>query len=172
MSEASPEQSYLTPEILAYLGRSVTRGPWVVTQRDIRRFTYAVGDHNPLWTDEAFASRTRYQSTIAPPFFYTALLLDEQPLEQLDQSGLGKGLALRLEVPVPGFVGAVAGGREVFFGVPIRAGDEITHENIIVDIYEKRGRVGPMIFITDEWIYRNQRGEEVVRSRDTVIRTK
>ena len=69
-------------------------------------------------------------------------------------------------------VGAVAGGHEVWFGVPIRAGDEITYENKIIDIYEKQGRSGPMIFIIDEWIYRNQRGEEVCRSRETLIRTK
>jgi acyl dehydratase len=166
------EESHLAPETKAYIGRSVTSEPCQVLKRDIRRFAHAIGDANPLWGDEEFAKNTPFGSPIAPPFFFKAVHGEGEPLEDLEPSGLGKKMGLRMEVPVPGFVGAVAGGHEVWFGVPIHAGDEITYENKIIDIYEKQGRSGPIIFIIDEWIYRNQRGEEVCRSRETLIRTK
>ena len=166
------EESHITPEARAFIGRTLTKGPNLVTKRDIRRWAYAIGDSNPMWLDDDVAKGTHYGSVVAPPFFFTAFHLEEEPLEELEASGLGRKMGLRMEVPVPGFVGAVAGGREVWFGEPIRPGDEITVEQKIVDIYEKQGRSGPMVFIIDEWTYTNQRGEVLVRSRETLIRVK
>ena len=166
------EASNITPEAKAYIGRTLVKEPVEVTKRDIRRFAISIGDSNPLYHDEEYAKKTSFGGIIGPPFFYTALTLDEEPLEDLEESGLGKKMGLRMAVPVPGFVGAMAAGRDITFGVPIRPGDLITVEQTITDIFEKKGSRGPMVFIIDEWTFRNQRGEVAVRSRETLIRVK
>ena len=59
----------------------------------------------------------------------------------------------------------VHGGQEFVWGEPVCAGDTITTEASVKDIYEKDGR-GYYIF---ESVSRNQDGEEVVRGTWTNI---
>ena len=88
----------------------------------------------------------------------------------MEESGIGSKMGLKMAVPVPGFIGAIATSREMEYGVPIRPDDTITVQEKIVDIYEKRGRLGPMIFIVSEFTYTNQRGEVAVREKSAIIR--
>ena len=41
-----------------------------VEKGSIRRYAEAVGDNNPLYRDEAYASKSRYGGIIAPPGFF------------------------------------------------------------------------------------------------------
>ncbi|MDA1349283.1 MAG: MaoC family dehydratase N-terminal domain-containing protein, partial [Chloroflexi bacterium] len=52
---------------------------------------------------------------------------------------------------------------------PVRPGDRITVTARIADIYEKRGRVGNMLFFVREIEYVNQFGELAARRRSTGI---
>jgi acyl dehydratase len=164
------EESYLTPELMAFLNRSGPKRSIQVMQRDIYRFSLATGDKNPLWRDEKFAKGTPNKGIVAPPFFTTTVALEEEDIEELEESGIGSKMGLKMAVPVPGFIGAIATSREMEYGVPIRPGDTITVQEKIVDIYEKRGRLGPMIFIVSEFTYTNQRGEVAVREKSAIIR--
>ena len=48
------------------------------------------------------------------------------------------------------------GGTEIEFFVPIRVGDTLTARSKIVDIYQKEGRSGLLIFVVRETRYTNQ----------------
>lgn len=45
----------------------VTRTNETATKDSIRHFADGIGDPNPLWRDEHYASRTQYGCLIAPP---------------------------------------------------------------------------------------------------------
>ena len=52
-------------------------------------------------------------------------------------------------------------GKDIEFGVPIRAGDVLTAASTVHDIYEKTGRSGTMAFLVLRTLVTNQRGELV-----------
>ena len=53
-------------------------------------------------------------------------------------------------------------GCDIEFVNPIRPGDVLTSTTRIVDIYEKKGRSGRMVFTVNETTFRNQKDEIVV----------
>lgn len=59
----------------------------------------------------------------------------------------------------------VVGGSEWSYGAPVRIGDRLSGERVLVDVSEKRG----MRFLTLETVLRRDDGEVAVVQRDTVI---
>ena len=55
------------------------------------------------------------------------------------------------------------------FFQPLRPGDIISSKKKILDIYEKKGKSGELIFIITETTYTNQREEVVVIEKGTII---
>jgi len=68
----------------------------------------------------------------------------------------------------PGRRGLNGGQRNRYFA-PIRPGDVITQGVTLVDAYEKKGKLGPMLFLIDEARWTNQRGELVRIGQRTTI---
>lgn len=137
------------------LGKEFCLGTFPVTQEHIREFAEAVGDLNPLYIDEEAAQKGPYQGIIAPPIFYDVFRAEEATLPD-PKVQFGK-------------VSFNAGQRCEFFR-PIRPGDTITVKTKIVDVYEKTGRSGPLVFIVRETSYENQRGETVLIVRQSMVR--
>jgi len=136
-----------------------------VTKKDIRRFAQAIGDPNPLYYDEEYARETRYGKIIAPPLFCHSFAFEDVPAEKLREDGLpaaGRSLPLKTNR-------IMAGGKEVEFFKPMRPGDTITQVGKIIDIYEKEGRSGPLVFTVYENRYTNQDGELVAVEKLTSI---
>ncbi|MCS7207467.1 MAG: MaoC family dehydratase N-terminal domain-containing protein [Dehalococcoidia bacterium] len=117
----------------------------------IRRFAEAIGDPNPLFTDEAAARRTRYGGMVAPPTFLRAFPPNPLPVPDFP-------LARRLD-----------GGSEWEYHEPIRPGDRITVVQRLADVRLREGRLGPMLFIIRDIIYTNQFGQVVATQRATGI---
>lgn len=63
-------------------------------------------------------------------------------------------------LPQLGTIGFDA-GKDVEFGVPVRAGDVLTVVGTVHDIYEKTGRSGTMAFVVLRTEVTNQAGERV-----------
>ena len=61
------------------------------------------------------------------------------------------------------------GGTEIEFFAPVRAGDTLTGRSKILDIYQKEGRTGPLIFVVRESRYTNQKGELVLIEKGASI---
>lgn len=64
------------------------------------------------------------------------------------------------------------GGQEFEYLGEIHVGDTLTTRSSVVDVYRKHGsRGGVMTFIVSETVFTNQRGEDVLRMRGTLIET-
>jgi len=128
---------------------------WDVEKGHIKRFAQAIGDENPLYHDEDYAKKTRYGEIIAPPFF----LID---------AGLVK-LVDRLVEMAPELAN-INGSTEIEFYQPMKVGDRIKTVAKLANVEEKIGKSGPMIFLTIEVTYTNQRQEIVAKCRNIFIR--
>lgn len=159
--------SLLTDEMLGWIGREAA--PWTieVTALDVKRFAVATDDPNPLYADAVAARDSRYGGPIAPPLFYMAPLTEPLPERDLRPDGLP--YAGRLPIPPTPLPRLMDGGTDIEFFVPIRVGDTLTARSRIVDIYEKQGRSGPLIFVVRETTYTNQHGETAVVEKGSSI---
>jgi len=116
-----------------------------VTKEEMVDFAIALGETNPLYTDEAAAAKGPYGGLVAPPTFVTKLRPNKFTPEHLPKFGKF------------GF----DGGRDLEVLAPVRPGDRLTMLSTIHDIYEKTGRSGSMYFIVIRNEVKNQNGEKV-----------
>ena len=119
----------------------------------ILRFADAIQDANPLYRDEVAARASRYGGIIAPPAFLRALRM---VLPKVD-----------LNLPLSRILD---GGSDWEYYHPVRAGDTITAVTRLVDLREREGRAGRMVFVVHETTYTNQFGQVVAKQRSTMIR--
>ncbi len=108
----------------------------------LKRFAEAVGDSNPRWLSEA------------PPTFLVALAPPAAHLPEAEEYGKGW----------------LNGGNRFEYIEPVKVGDRITATGKVVEVYEKTGSSGSLLFIIFENEYVNQEGRTVARLRGTAIR--
>ena len=119
----------------------------------IREYANAVGEGERVHHDRDAAQEAGFRDVVAPPMFAVVY------------SGGAVGPAvLDPEVGI-NFAMMVHGGQEFVWGEPVCAGDTITTETSVKEIYE-RGGMGFYVF---ESVSRNQDGQEVVRGTWTNI---
>ena len=116
-----------------------------ITKDEILAFAAALGETNPLYTDEDAAAKGPYGGLIAPPTFVTKL----RPTKMTPD-----------DMPKFGKVG-FDGGRDLDAFAPVRPGDALKMVSKIHEIYEKTGRSGSMYFIVLRNEISNQNGEKV-----------
>ena len=116
-----------------------------VTKEEILEFAAALGETNPLYTDETAAAKGPHKGLVAPPTFVTKLRANKFTPEHLPKFGK------------VGF----DGGRDLELYTPVRPGDQLTMLSTIHEIYEKTGRTGSMYFIVIRNEVKNQKGEKV-----------
>ncbi|SFU53475.1 MaoC family dehydratase N-terminal domain-containing protein [Alicyclobacillus macrosporangiidus] len=113
----------------------------------IRKFAEAIGDPNPLYRDEAAAGGR----LVAPPTFSRTLDYGRVPGLELPRAGL------------------IHAGQEFEYFRPIYSGDVLYCHTRLVDVFEKQGKLGRMVFLVFEMEARDQDGNPVVRQKSTVI---
>ncbi len=145
------DKKALVEELKRTLGVESTPVVYEVEKGHIKRFAEAIEDPNPLWQNETEARKTHYGSIIAPPTFTRAFAPSNNDSDVIAQN---RGLD--------------AGSEWEYLG-PVRAGDRITVTSKVVDVYEKEGRLGTMIFLITEITHTNQFGEVVVKERGNSI---
>lgn len=160
------EESLITPEAQAMIGKEVGRQTGVVYPKEAQRFAAAVGDLNPLYFDDEAARARGYEGVIAPPMFLPHVLHGVSHLDSLREDGVplqgGSDIPLRAER-------LMAGGEDYEFLSPLYPGDTITAETRIQNIEEKSGRSGRFVLVTRETLYTNQDGVVVAKGRFSVI---
>ena len=122
-----------------------TTEPVPVTREKIDKFCAALGETNPLFTDDEAAKKGPYGGVIAPPSFATTFR---------------NGRHFFQHVPRYGKRGFDA-GKDLEFVAPIRPGDHITLSSAVKEIYDKTGRSGTMVFVVVRSTLRNQNGDVV-----------
>ena len=126
------------------------------TRDTIRHFADGLGDANPLWRDEDYASRTRYGRIVAPPSFLYSVFLP---------SGGSPSMGTRM--PAHGMFG----GNEWEWYLPILEGDSFTYTQTLLSVEEKQTRAWGKAYRMDaETPYWNQRNEMVAKARGWTFR--
>jgi len=115
-----------------------------ITTERLRHFSEAIGEINPSLVLE-----------VAPPTFLKCIEGEHNSSRSiLDVLGVDLKRVLHAE-------------QQFDYFVPIRAGDRITVDRRVGDIYEKRG--GALEFIVIESAFCNEAGSIVARSRQVVL---
>ncbi len=131
----------ITEELQSFIGIESAPVTYEIERHAVERFACAVGDPNPLYSDEIAARKSSHGGLIAPPTFLRSLLPGAYPKPY----------------PEP-FAHILDGGSDYRFREPVRVGDRITVTRKIVDLFEKQGRLGTMLFKISEISYVNQLG--------------
>jgi acyl dehydratase len=121
----------------------------------LRFFAKAIGETNPIYTDESAAREAGYRALPAPPTI--PFVLDMEGPELLPVVG-----ALNLDI-----ARVLHGSQEFEYHAPICAGDRITVTSRISDIFDKKG--GALEFVVMESSYSNQDGDLVAQARNTLV---
>lgn len=160
----STTASYITDDIRKMLNveRDVAMSP-PISESDIRKWAIAVyWPETPpqIFWDADYASQSRWGGIIAPQEFNPFAW----PIERRE--------AVRLGGPIGKEPGqrVLNGGSEARYFTPMRPGDVIRSGTKLVDVYEKTGRLGVMMFLINETTWTNQNDELVKVDRKTSIR--
>lgn len=145
-------QSVLNQEMRSTIGIESEPATYEVEKGDIIRFANAISDSNPIFNDDKAARQNRYGGLIAPPTFLRSM---------------NPGPA-KIELPNP-YPAILDGGSKWEYFEPVRPGDRITVVGKIVDMSERQGQLGNMLFVVREIKYRNQFGNPVAIQLNTEI---
>lgn len=144
------EGTLISEELKGLIGKEVGCRVTEIEKGAIKKFAKAIDDPNPLWQDEAYAKNTKWGDIIAPPTF-VAFCKTDMP---------------ELNLPLKRLL---HGEDEIEYYQPIRPGDTISSVCKVVNIYEKQGKTGPMIFTILETSHTNQKGQLVAKNRISII---
>jgi acyl dehydratase len=136
----------------ALVGKTYDAHVFEVDADRIRQYAEAVHEENPVHHDADAAKEAGFRDVVAPPMFavvYSAGAMGPPIFE-----AIGEALPRM-----------VHGGQEFVWGEPVVAGDTITTEATVKEIYEKDGK-GFYVF---ESVSKNQDGDEVVKATWTNI---
>lgn len=122
----------------------------------LRFFAKAIGEDNPVYTDEAAAREAGYPSLPVPPTYYFCL----PSLDALDPTKWVTDLGINLQT--------ILHGEQSFeyHGMSF-AGDVLTFDAKITDLYDKKG--GALEFLLSETSITNQQGTLVARMKQTLV---
>ncbi|ARK23435.1 dehydratase [Sporosarcina sp. P37] len=123
-----------------------------VEGRHVGQFAAAIGDDNPLYTDESYAKQSAYEGLIVPPTFPIAINdgKTEMPLH-LDQRRM------------------LHGEQEFLYYKPIRIGDRLRCQIKVSDLYDKEGKSGKMQFLKLDTEMKDETGDLVCISRMNIV---
>jgi len=148
--------SLLTDEHRAWIGHEDPPIHVEVSRRDIVKYAIA--------TEQVQQKYLRGDE--APPMFIFNLFGALRPLDELRSDGLPRGRGAGPKLPLQR---VMAGGMELLMQRPIRPGDRLTGTHRIVDMYEKQGSQGPLIFTVRALRVTDANGEPVLEEIQTSI---
>ena len=169
--------SVLTPEIRNLIGVEgpVRTTPYPLSHDEIRRFSQAAMEVDPIhWSVEAARNRG-YSDIVAPPLYpLHALRRDpgtDDPLDAAYTDSDWDGIELvedglpPLQLPLERLLNGGVSARVYDLALP---GDVISAQARYHDITERRGRSGPMVFVVVETTYRTAQ-RPLLRTHTTMI---
>jgi acyl dehydratase len=148
-------------ELKQYIGKIDPPHVREVERGSIRRYADAVGNDNPLYFDEEYASESRYGTIIAPPGFFG------WPMQSVPSSeGI---IGLMTAMINAGYYRILDGGMSYECFLPVRAGDILIASPKVKDVSAKEGKSGTMMVCNFETTYLNQNGDLVAKAYQTLI---
>jgi acyl dehydratase len=160
------DDDIISEELRSWIGRSTGRlaVPDPVSDSEIRRYSRATGDENPLWFDDNFARSAGYRGRLVPP------MVVHEVFRRAGGQG-GDWAEPWFQLPLPsGYTDARNAGTEVEWLRPVYLGERLFVEGKIAGIVARRGRSGVGIYITRDEEVTSEANEVVFRRRQTVVR--
>ena len=127
------------------LGKEYNTGPFHVSADLIRDYCRALGETNPIYTDEEAAKKAGHAGLVAPPALCSVFVRQVTTPDIKLNFG-----TLRFHA-----------GQMVAPEADIIAGDSLSASTFLKEVYPKTGRTGTMVFMVWETVFTNQRGERV-----------
>jgi acyl dehydratase len=140
----------------AMIGRKAEGASISIDAESVKDFARGVGETNPLYFDEEAARAAGYDNVVAPPTYPIAFMAES----------MNADLFFDLNLNMPSLV---HGGQEFEYYRPVVAGEKLTLEGRIADIWEKRGRSGILDFVVMEAAAHDEGWDPVYTSRITLI---
>ena len=158
------EESLITDEMRAAIGKEGEPVTLEVDKTTIRWFARAVGHTDLIYYDEQYAKSKGHRSIVAPPGFFG------HPVYIPPASSGGVGARGVPRLPNVKVTRALNGGTEFeYYGEDICAGDVLKRVSKIAGIQERAGSLGKMLIITSESNFYNTEGKLVATERGTSI---
>jgi hypothetical protein len=154
------QQSVITDEMRARIGVESEPVAYEIDNTGCRQFARAVGYTDPVFYDEAAAKARGYRGIRAPPGFLGHPIVIPGKPSQMPE-------AFRLNIP---YKRVLNGGTDVEYFADVCAGDKLTAATKLSDLVEREGKIGPMLIVSTETIFRNEKGETVAIQRGNAIR--
>ena len=121
----------------------------------LRLFAKAIGESDPIYSDEAAAQAAGYRSIPMPPTFLFCL-----EMEQPDPYRWFRDIG----IPIPR---ALHGGQSFRYQKTACAGDVLTFDAEVVDIYDKKN--GALEFVVQDVFIRDQHAAPVAGFTRTIV---
>lgn len=157
----------ITAEARAWADRPFPDYETTVGRTDIARYARAIGETDPIHFDPDAAVAAGHADVVAPAYFPYTIRMQAANLVAKDE--LAPDGSATADVPPLPTTRAMAGETAIEFGSPVVAGDTIRLTKRIIDLYEKEGRSGALVFVVTEFTFVNQRDELVMREAFTRI---
>jgi 3-methylfumaryl-CoA hydratase len=145
-----------TPDLAAWVGRSITRTDWI--------------DPNRLFAFSATLDRDDphpREGDAAPPAFHWTMFHPIARQSELGPDGHPRRGGFLPPVALPRRMWA---GSRLRFGAPLRVGERVEQVSVIDRVEEKRGRAGPLVFVTVRHTVSGPSGVAVEEEQDLVYR--
>ena len=138
-----------------FIGYQLKPSVLMVDRTRLQFFAKAIGEQDPVYLDPAAAQAAGYADLPAPPTFLFAAELD---------SGANDQLLTDLDIPL---VKLLHGEQSFRYIKPVCAGDTVSVESTITDIYDKKG--GKLEFVVKDSRVTNQKVELVAEMRTVLV---
>jgi len=104
----------------------------------------------------------------APPLYVTSTVIWDPRAGAEDMRPDGSYKREGIPLPLEGHP-LMGAGQDVEFIAPVVDGDVLTLRETIDSVERKTGKAGPFLLITTLRVYVNQEGDELIRSRESLI---
>lgn len=139
----------------SYIGHKQEPLTVEVSEFQLRFFAKAIGETDPVYSDSEAARAAGHPSIPAPPTFTNCLGLSRpDPFDHMPAMGIDLAKVLH-------------GEQHFEYFKPIYAGDRITFQGEITDIYDKKD--GALEFMVNETTCTNQHGDVVAKMTNVLI---
>lgn len=150
--------------------------PDPVNQPMIRHWAAAMEDHNPVYTDPAFAARSRFRGIVAPPMMLQTWTMPTAKITGIAERGGAPTEGTKnplAPLDAAGFIATLATNSELDIVRYLRVGEVITSTMEIESVSPlKQTRLGPGHFITWVTTYRDEQGAVVGRQMFRILKFK
>ncbi|MCG8906836.1 MaoC family dehydratase N-terminal domain-containing protein [Pseudomonas sp. DP-17] len=138
------------------IGRSTGVTTTEVEKGRLRFFAKAIGETDPVYFDEEVARAAGYRTLPVPPTFLMCLESEGRNPQAIVEEVMGFDLGRILHAE-----------QEFIYYRMAFAGDVLTFDTRIADVYEKKG--GALQFVVQETRVSNQDGEHVADIRSSLV---